>query len=159
MYCTTCGMVMEDNQNCSQCQIRSTQFSSAQAIVLPNQVTASIARKTRTSANIWTVIGILQIVIGFFTLIIGYGVVLILIGIWNLVAGGNSRKLAHQIDACNNPQAGAMIVAAFDKSLTSHIVFIFINLFLGGVIGVIGNLYHTSLRSEVLSKRQMFGVM
>jgi hypothetical protein len=125
---------------------------------MPNQATAAIARRNRTSASIWTVIGILQILIGLPLLLIGYGVVLIIIGIWNLYVSSTKRKMAQQIESCNHPQTGAAIVNAFDRSLAMTVIFIFINLIFGGVIGVIGNLYDLGTRSEVMRNKLMFGV-
>ncbi len=129
----------------------------ANAIQMPNAVTGKIANMVTASAVIWICIAIYQILIGLLFLIFGVGLTTIACGCWNIYACISNFKHASYVRNCNNPAAGRAIVASYDKALTSNIIFLFVNLFLGGGLGVIGVIFDMILRSYVLKNRHYLG--
>ena len=129
----------------------------ANAGQMPNAVTGKIANMVTASAVIWICIAIYQILVGLLFLIFGVGITTIACGCWNIYACINNFKHASYVRNCNNPYDGQAIVAAYDKALTSNITFLFINLFLGGGLGVIGVIFDMILRSYVLKNRHYLG--
>ncbi len=109
-------------------------------------------RKIRTGATIWKTIGIFQIIIGTMLIIIGYGFLTIIIGIWNLVQAGRTRKNADyfQTDHSN-------IVNYYESQTVMLIVFAVLNLIFGGIFGVIGSIYDLSVRGYILAHRKELG--
>lgn len=59
----------------------------------PNTALRTLTSKLRTSANIWTAIGIYQIVAGLMLLIFGYGRLSLIQDIWNIMQSSKSRKM------------------------------------------------------------------
>ena len=107
-------------------------------------------RKMKTSANIWAIIGIYQIIVGFITLLIGYGVVVLILGIWNLVQSGNKRKSAKRY--AKRPVG----ILAENGSGASAAIMVLVNLFLGAVLGAIGSIYDFTVHNYVSSNREIF---
>lgn len=128
-----------------------------QAVQMPNAVTQKIANMVTASAVIWLLIAIYQILIGFIFLIFGVGIATIACGGWNIYACINNFKHANYVRNCSSVAQGRAIVAAYDKALTSNIVFLFVNLFLGGGLGVAGVIFDLILRSYVLKNRNALG--
>lgn len=129
----------------------------ANVVQMPNAVTAKIANMVTASAVIWICIAIYQILVGLVFLIFGVGITTIACGCWNIYACVNNFKHAKYVRNCSNPAMGQAIVASYDKALTSNIIFLFINLFLGGGLGVIGVIFDMILRSYVLKNRHYLG--
>ena len=73
-----------------------------------------------------------------------------LIGIWNLVFGiiriSNAGKMEQRANG---------IVEAYEKTLVSIIIFLVLNIFVGGIIGVVGAIYDLVVRSYVLNNRNV----
>lgn len=111
-------------------------------------VVSSITGKMRTSSTIWMIIGILQIITGVLTFCLGYGILALCLGIWNVVQSNTKRKNAARFD--QNPTG---IVNYFEANGTMLVVFLFLNLFLGALFGVIGSIYDLTVRSSALSQR------
>ena len=105
-------------------------------------------RKMKTSATIWTLIAIYQIIAGIITLLFGYGVLVLIMGIWNAVQSSKMRKNAAHY--ARNPYG---ITNAFESGKAMVIVFLFLNFFLGAFLGVIGSIYDLTLYSYVGSHK------
>ena len=103
--------------------------------------------KMRTSATIWTIIGLIQLVCGLFTIVFGYGLATIIIGIWNLVQAGRVRKAAKKYS--EDPKG----IVAYVDAQSSGILALIINLVLGAIIGIIGSIYDISTHNFALSHR------
>lgn len=121
-----------------------TQYNNFSQPVLDKAV-----KKIRTSATIWTIIGIFQIVFGMMMIILGYGFLAIIMGIWNLVQAGKKRRNADffQKDHSN-------IVNFYESQTVMLIVFAALNLIFGAIFGVIGSIYDLSVRGYVLAHRK-----
>ncbi len=126
-------------------------------ITLPNKTTNTIARLVTISAIIWLVIAIYQILVGLVFLIFGVGIATLACGGWNIYACIKNLKHADYVRKCDNPYAGAAIVNAYENSLGSNIIFLVVNLILGGGLGVIGAIFDLFLRSYVLKHRAELG--
>ena len=83
----------------------------------PDIALRTLTSKLRTSANIWTAIGIYQIFMGIILLIFGYGVLSLILGIWNIVQSSKARKNAAYFQS--NPVG---IVSFFEAGKSSTII-------------------------------------
>lgn len=99
-----------------------------------------IAEYERISAIVWTVIAVIQILT-----LVG-----IIAGLWNLYAAWTRFRIVPHIQARNRE-----VPAAFE-SITGLVIIGLINLFLGGVIGVIGIVLDFVVRDHVLKNRHLF---
>ena len=106
------------------------------------QVTKTLSDREKISAIIWIIIGALQCL----------SFVAVVAGGWNIYAGVSRLK---QSNAVLQPWKG--IVKSYEDSQTNIIIGLVINLFLGGVIGVIGSIFDlVAIRGYVLENRQVF---
>lgn len=103
-----------------------------------------LAGKMDTSATIWMILGILQIIIGVCTLCIVYGIAPLGLGIWNVI---NSNTMRNNITVFR--QDPSRIYPHFQSQKAVTIVFLVINLFFGGILGVIGSIYDLTIHSYV----------
>ena len=115
------------------------------------QTLDTLISKMKTSSGIWIGIGIYQLVVGAFTLMLGYGVMSIILGIWNIVQSSKQKKT--RLSFAQNPVG---IVSYFEKNKTSTIVFVFLNLFFGAFLGVVGSVYDLTVNSYALNNRDTF---
>ncbi len=115
-------------------------------------IVSRIARMEITAGVIWIIIGVLQLC-GFipFLVLFGYGFALLFVGIWNIYWAIKRFTLARIIES-----RAPGIPNAYEQHLSMIILFIFINLFFGGVIGVFGCFYDLYVRSQVLQHRAVF---
>jgi hypothetical protein len=123
-----------------------TAEDSARAIV------TGIARMEVTAGVIWIIIGVIQLCAFLpFLFLFGYGFALLFVGIWNIYWAIRRFNLSKILES-----GAPGIPAAYEQHLSMIILFIFINLFLGGVIGVFGCFYDLYVRSQVLQHREVF---
>lgn len=108
----------------------------------------TVVKKMRTSATLWTVIGICQLISGLCTICFGYGVAPIILGIYNLVQSSRERKNAAKFE-----KEPVGIVSYFESRGMLVVVFLFLNFFAGAFFGVIGSIYDMTVRSKALSLR------
>lgn len=161
-YCGSCGASMGmkpmggyDFQNARGNGYASYgAYGNERLSVDPNTALRTLTSKLRTSANIWTAIGIYQIVVGLMLLIFGYGLLSLILGIWNIVQSSKARKNAAYFQA--NPVG---IVSFFEAGRTSTIIGVIINLVFGAIFGVIGSVYDLSVNNYVLSHRDAFAAL
>lgn len=104
-----------------------------------------IANKEQTSGIIWFIIGILQVIVGLCGLWTA-----ILIGGWNIFWGssriGNAKDIENRQDT---------LVRDYDSSLATCIIFILLNIFIGGLLGVVGAIYDLFTRNYVLQNQDI----
>ena len=120
----------------------------------PDIALRTLTSKLRTSANLWTAIGIYQIFMGIILLIFGYGVLSLILGIWNIVQSSKARKNAAYFQS--NPVG---IVSFFEAGKSSTIIGVIVNLVFGALFGVIGSIYDLSIDNYVLSHRDAFAAL
>ena len=113
-----------------------------------SNVFKNISKKEMTGAIIWIVLAGIQILLGI-TFIDYYWVTLI-IGIWNLINGIIRITRAGRVEERQNT-----IVEEYETSLTSLIIFLIVNIFIGGLIGVIGVIYDMITRNYVLNNKDI----
>ncbi len=131
--------------------------SYADTIQFPNRVTNTISTLVTISAVIWILIAIYQIIVGFVLLIFGVGIVTLGCGGWNIYACIKNFKHAGFVRNCDSVYRAQRIVKSYEDSLGSTIIFLFVNLFLGGGLGVIGAIFDLILRAYVLKHRAEIG--
>ena len=103
---------------------------------------------------LWIVIVVMQFFIGIFTVVIfGYGVGTLILMVYNLIGCIKYYKNINVIKNFSTKSEAAGCVAYFEKSIPMCWIFMFLNLFLGGFIGFIGNLYDLILAYYVKSKK------
>ena len=101
------------------------------------------------SVVVWLIIASLQILFGLPLLIIGYGISMIGCGAWNIYASITRIKAIDTYKA--HPE---LIYPYFESDLDHILIFLGINLLLGGVIGVIASIYDLILRLYVVSHKE-----
>lgn len=164
MYCKSCGRTLPDGVTyCDVCEIELSGsgkrgFVDEGLVTLPNETTNWLSRRVQANGVVWLFIALYQIIAGIPLAVAGYGIAMIACGIWNIVQCAKDFRFSKQILACNNIEHARSIVTAIDRSKNSTIVFLFINLFLGGILGVIGCIFWLALRSKVLDRAPEMGV-
>lgn len=164
MYCKSCGATISNNDGyCESCGVKLTSVGQLGSegggvVILPNETTGWLSRRVQANGVVWLLIAIYQILAGIPLAVAGYGVLMIACGIWNIVQSVKDVKFAKQIRACDNVDLARSIIRAIDRSKSGTIVFLFINLFLGGVLGVIGCIFWLALRSKALDRAPEMGV-
>lgn len=129
-----------------------------ETLVFPNRITDNISVMVTISAIIWLLIAIYQILIGLVFLIFGVGIATIACGVWNIYACIKNFKHARYVKNCSSAFEGRQIVYSYQDSLGNTILFLVINLVLGGGLGVVGAIFDLILRSYVLSHKKELGV-
>lgn len=163
MYCKSCGATLSGNSDyCESCGFKLTETgqlgSEVGVVTLPNETTHWLASRVQTNAVVWLLIALYQILAGIPLAVAGYGVLMIACGVWNIVQCAKDFKFSKQIRACDNIVLARSIIHVIDRSKGGTIVFLFINLFLGGVLGVIGCILWLALRSKALDRAPEMGV-
>lgn len=113
-----------------------------------SNVLKNISKKEMTGAIIWIVLAVIQILLGI--AFIDYYWVTLIIGIWNLINGITRITRAGKVEERQNT-----IVEEYEKSLTGLIIFLIVNIFIGGLIGVIGVIYDMVTRNYVLNNKDI----
>lgn len=111
-------------------------------------VLRNISSKEMVGAVIWIVLAVLQILLGI--AFIDYYWVTLIIGVWNLVNGIIRTTKAGKVE-----ERGNGIVEEYEKDLTNLIIFLVLNIFIGGLIGVIGVIYDIVTRNYVLNNKNI----
>lgn len=147
MFCSHCGNSLSDGARfCTACghQVAGAADTGYASPITPYADRLSV--REQTSGTIWLVISVIQLLIGVFGLW-----VIFIVGILNLLGAIGSFHKAKQVRV---PYPG--MVQEYEKQLTSLIIALIYNILIGGVIGVIGNIYDFSTRSYVLNNRELF---
>lgn len=126
----------------------------ARLSVDPQAALQQVTKRMQSSGTFWLLIGIYQLIVGVVTLFVGYGIFPIAVGIWNLINSSKQKKMAAEY--AENPIG---IVAAYESSKTMTIVFIFVNLFLGAGLGVLGSIYDLTTCNYVTSHKDAFSAL
>lgn len=104
------------------------------------------------SFALWILIVVVQFFVGIFTLIMGYGIATLLLMVYNLIGCIRYFKSIQIIKNYSTKEEASYCVNYFVKGIPMCWIFMFLNLFLGGVIGFFGNLYDLILSYYVKSK-------
>lgn len=107
----------------------------------------TVIRRLRASAIFWFVIAGFQILIGLPLVLVGYGVSMIICGGWNIHASITRLKTAKSME--ENPLSIYPYFSS-DSFQNYTLIFLLINLFFGGIIGVSASCYDLVLRHYVI---------
>lgn len=149
-YCTNCGAELEKEAVfCKECGARIKQFGNETQeeqlkFQMGMRVVENICAKEWISFWIWIVIACIQVLIGF-TLTSAWGAAL-----WNFFVCASIYQYIKKIQAYP-----VGIYTHYSDSLFSIILFIGINLFAGGVIGIVGCIYDLTIRSYVMGNKEV----
>ena len=111
-------------------------------------VVSTLTGKWRTSATIWTIIGVFQIIGGLFTILMAIGIAPLALGIWNIVQANKMRTAANQFSS--NP-AG---ILRYADSSNNGVLELIINFIFGAFFGIIGAIYDISTENYAKAHRQ-----
>ena len=139
-FCKNCGYGVDDNMDvCGNCN---TTMDAANT--LTDEKLNVLADRVKINGIIWIAIGILQLVTGVF----------FLVGLWNIYAGYTNLKVAKEM-----PIRRVGLVQVYEP-LFSSILVLLLNLFFGGVIGIVGSLYYLiCIRGYVMENRGYFNTL
>lgn len=145
-FCTHCGKeIMDDAVICVGCGC-AVKSNAAESSVDTDGLLYKLSQRINTNGIIWLVIAICQIIMG----ILANWLVLV-VGVLNIVSAIKDMNYSKTI--VDNPVG---IVRNFER-LTSPIIVLVYNFFIGGVIGVIGSLYYfIALRGFVMEQKEAF---
>lgn len=152
-YCRHCGNeVNPDAEVCLKCgmAIKKTaaqqNASSSTSVKSKEEAFEKLAEYEKNAAIIWFVIAALQIIGGLFTYYTP-----VLVGLWNIYVGVSrmkqSKSLAEMPDG---------VYENYKKQGTSNIVFLIINIVLGGFIGGIAAGFDIYIRKFVMDNEEYF---
>ncbi len=143
MYCSNCGNKLKENARfCTACGTSSEGVVPKKTNKEKQRVLDELYKKENISKTIWIGVGIFQAIFG----IMWDQYFLIMVGAWNVFAG-----FSRTINIYDNIH----LVEEYDESLGTIIVFLIINLVIGGVIGVVGSIYDLTIRDYVLKNREV----
>lgn len=108
-------------------------------------VLQDISNKEKVGGIIWIVVATIQLIIGLV-----YNWVTIIVGIWNLIVGITRITNAGKIEERKDK-----IVEEYEKNLANIIIFLVLNIFIGGLIGVAGAIYDLVTRNYVISNKDI----
>ena len=135
VFCRECGANVEAANFCRVCGAKQVPFASS--LRADDAVVRAAVAKIRISAAIWTIIGIIQVILAFS----------LPIGIWNLVMSARCRKNARLFES-----GQADIVAYYmAQPEYKYYIWVGINLVSGAFIGVIGAFYDLHIRNFVVN--------
>lgn len=148
-YCCHCGSeVNPQAEICLKCGMSLSKgaSSSKSSSLTKADAYKKLAEYEKNSAIIWFVIAAIQIIVGCFTYFTP-----VLVGAWNIYAGITRMKYSKSL--LETPEG---VYDYFEKQGTSNIIFLVINIFLGGVIGAIASAYDIYIRKFVIDNKDLF---
>ena len=164
MYCKSCGATLSDGSMwCPSCGQQLTldgqMHSDTVGIVnLPNETTNWLSRRVQANGVVWLFIAIYQIIVGILLIGVGYGVAMIACGVWNIIQSILDFRFSKQILHCDNVVRAQAIIRSIERSKGVTILFLLLNLAIGGVLGVVGCIFWLALRSKALDRAPEMGV-
>ncbi len=164
MDCASCGYSNSGNSSyCENCGEKlpvgqETRNGGDKNLELPNQTTSWLSRWVQANGIVWLFIALYQIIVGIFLTGVGYGFAMIACGVWNIVQSILDLRFSKQILHCDNHKLAKAIIQSIDRSKGVTILFLFLNLAIGGVLGVIGCIFWLALRSKALDRAPEMGV-
>ena len=164
MYCKSCGATLSSNSTvCPSCGQQLTTDGQLGAdtggiVILPNETTNWLSRRVQANGIVWFLIALYQIIVGIFLTGVGYGFAMIACGVWNIVQSMLDLRFSKQILHCDNDAYAHAIIQSIDHSKGVTILFLFLNLAIGGVLGVVGCIFWLALRSKALDRAPEMGV-
>ena len=155
-YCMKCGKQLPDDAVfCSRCG-RAVEQGGAQT-PLPKldgaQLVRTLSQRVQINGIIWAVIGGAQLMAGIYYYQEGY-LFLLIVGVLNLLSSAKDIRYSKTV-LCDS----SGVVNKF-RALLVPILTLAYNLFIGGVIGVLGSLYYfIAIRSFVMEHEMEFRQM
>lgn len=148
-FCANCGEPVNENAAvCTHCGVAIKKIAQPQAgaVLSKEEAYKKLAEYEKTAAIIWFVIAALQIICGIFTYYTP-----VLVGCWNIYTG--VQRIKHSKTLADMP---AGIYEYYEKQGTANIIFLVVNIILGGLIGGIASGYDIYIRSFVMKNKEIF---
>ncbi len=148
-FCANCGEPVNENAAvCTHCGVAIKKNAQPQAgtVISKEEAYKKLAGHEKAAAIIWFVIAALQIIVGSFTY---YAPVVV--GCWNIYTG--VQRIKHSKTLADMP---AGVYAYYEKQGTANIIFLVVNIILGGLIGGIASGYDIYIRSFVMKNKEIF---
>ena len=164
MVCANCGYSNSGNYSvCENCgnplQVtKEIRNGGDKNLELPNPTTNWLSRRVQANGVVWLFIAIYQIIVGILLIGVGYGVAMIACGVWNIIQSILDFRFSKQILHCDNVVRAQAIIRSIERSKGVTILFLLLNLAIGGVLGVVGCIFWLALRSKALDRAPEMGV-
>lgn len=146
-FCANCGEPVNENAAvCTHCGVAIKKIAQPQsgAVLSKEEAYKKLAEYEKTAAIIWFVIAALQIIGGIFTYYTP-----VLVGCRNIYTG--VQRIKHSKTLADMPA-----YAYYEKQGTANIIFLVVNIILGGLIGGIASGYDIYIRSFVMKNKEIF---
>lgn len=151
MFCVNCGEFIDGQANfCGRCGCRidnhnhENRNSNVNTSETGMRVIYELCHKEKIGIYIWLVIVCCQFMIGFvFPSAWGFA-------LWNIFSCYQNYQFCK-----NMVQTPVGIYKHYENELTADLIFIGLNLFLGGVVGVIGGGYALYVRKYAMDHREL----
>ncbi len=149
-FCTKCGKeLLDEAVICVGCGCAVERPAAAPAAVPAGNLLTQLSSRVQVDAIVWLVIGILQIILGFTV-----DWFILLVGVLNIVLAVQDYTYSKAV--LTNPTG---IVKKYEP-LVGPIITLVYNLFIGGIVGVVGSVYYfVGVRGFVLKNRAAFDAM
>lgn len=148
IYCQNCGRKLEDNDRfCSVCGAKVEKERNVN-----DEIIKELYKKERVSLYFWIAVASIQGGIGILFLVCGVNVTaisLIGMGCWNGIASYGRNQFCQQI--LKKPVG---IYKHYEEELATDIIFLILNLVLGGIVGAIAAGYDLYVRSFALEHKE-----
>ncbi|MDE6470795.1 MAG: zinc ribbon domain-containing protein [Eubacterium sp.] len=152
-YCCHCGKEINPNAEvCLNCGMAIRKTTVSNTSVSTNNVSTKeeafkkLAEYEKTAAIIWFVIAAVQIIGGMFTYFTP-----VLVGLWNIYIGVSRMKYSKSLSEMPDG-----VYENFEKQGTSNIIFLIVNIVLGGLIGGIALGFDIYIRKFVMDNEEYF---
>ena len=152
-YCRHCGKeVNPDAEVCLNCGMAIKKAAAAntnnfsKGIDSKEDAFKKLAEYEKNAAIIWFVIAAIQIIGGLFTYYTP-----VLVGIWNIYVGVTRMKYSKSLSEMPDG-----VYENFEKQGTSNIIFLVVNILLGGLIGGIASGFDIYIRKFVMDNEEHF---
>lgn len=154
-FCRNCGKEITTNSEfCQNCGAKITNYANPQVPPYYAATTQTVNNQTvieayKKLANYEKVSGVIWLIIGIIQCITLVGIIC---GIWNIVVSVQRIKFGKQIET-TYPQN---IYNSFKNQISSIIIMLILNMFLGAFIGVIGAIFDLVVRNFVMKNQNIF---
>ena len=146
-YCSKCGQEIHDEAIiCVHCSCETGHINANRDVYRSTYtqtelgVISQLSSYEKTSGIVWIIIAVIQLIIGI------YFWWILIMGVWNIFAGISRINTSNSI-----MKTPVGVYESFNKSLASIIIFMILNICIGGIVGVVGCIFDFVARNYAVN--------